>query len=390
MKNSSSRREILLAHYGDLLRRAAAWVGLSSILAWTLVASPALAVGQITSRSATLGNSKGGATTSYTFTFTPPSSTTIKRVLFEICDSPLQLTSCAQSSGASGASLAGATFNTGAPTSAPFTSNWATGTGGQAPSATDFFIKWDTGDNLSGSARTVQLTGVVNPSGANTEFYARIYTYSDTTALTVVDYGAMALSTGQEMTVAANVQESLVFKVGASGGCTPSGSTVNIGTGSDNVLSSSAASAGTSTLCVNTNALSGFTVAYISNSSHNNAFTNGTHDFADNSSGSTFTAAGAGTNDFFGINVVNNTGTGGGPTAGAACTGGVTPTSYGSAYGTDSTYGFAHGTLTTLYSETTGPTANDTCTVTYAGEAGTTTNTGAYQVKVNYVATGTF
>jgi hypothetical protein len=389
MKNKNTGRQILRAHYLGVLRRTAVWLGAASVLASMLYATPVSAA-QITSRSVTVGNSKGGATTNYDFTFTPPSSTTAVRVLFQICDSPLQLTSCAQSSGASGADLSGATFNTASPTTAPFTSNWATGTSGQAPSATSFYIAYNTGNNLSGSSRTVELTGVKNPTAANTEYYARIYTYSDTAATTVIDYGAMALGTGQEMTVQANVQESLVFKVGASGGCTPSGTSVNIGTGADNVLSSSSASAGTSTLCVNTNALSGFTVAYISNSSHNNAFTNGSHDFGDNSSGNTFSGASAGTNDFFGINVVNNTGASGGPTAGAACSGGVTPTSYGSAYGTDSTYGFVHGTLTTLYSETTGPTANDTCTVTYAGEAGTTTNTGAYQVKINYVATGTF
>jgi hypothetical protein len=229
------------------------------------------------------------------------------------------------------------------------------------------------------------------------QYYTRISTYSDDAAgapaTTLVDFGGAAVSTGTEISVNANVQESLVFTVGSTGTCgSISGATVNIGNnpGTDNVLSSTAATAGTSVMCVNTNAATGYVISYISNQTSSNGFTNGTYTIADNSAGNTFTAATAGSADFFGINVRANTGTGGGPTAGADFSGGVTPTSYGAAYGTAGTFGFARGAFTTLVSETTGPSANTLYTVTYAAQAGSSTAVGAYQVKMNYVATGTF
>jgi hypothetical protein len=250
----------------------------------------------------------------------------------------------------------------------------------------------------SGTSYTIQLTGIVNPNTANYQYYTRISTYSDdassgATPSTLVDFGGEAVSTGTEISVNANVQESINFTVGQTGACgSISGSTVNIGNnpGTDNVLSASSATAGTSVMCINTNAGSGYVISYVSNSSHNNAFTNGTYDIADNSSGSTFTSGTSGGADFFGLNLRANTGASGGPTAGADFSGGVTPTSYGTGYGTANTYGFVRGTQTTLVSETTGATANTLYTVTYAAQAGTSTAVGAYQVKLNYIATGTY
>ena len=76
----------------------------------------------------------------------------------------------------------------------------------------------------------------------------------------------MAVSTTQSLTVAANVQESLEFCVGtvsAPANCAAeSGSTVNIGTGADNVLSASAPSGAISTMIADTNASTGYSITY--------------------------------------------------------------------------------------------------------------------------------
>lgn len=389
----SSRREILQSHYVRLMRKVAAWVGMSSLMATMLVPMSASA-GTLTGRSVAVGDSKLSASTTYDFTFKPTAATTIKTVVMQICTSPLAGT-CTQVTGSS--MNTSSTFSTSAPTSALFSSFTASTSSG-APTATSFQIHNSSGAAVSaGTAYTLRLTNIVNPSTANLQYYARITTYSDdastTTPTTQIDFGGVALSTGNEMTVAANVQESLNFTVGASGTCgSISGSSVNIcsNPGSDNVLQLGTATAGTSVMCINTNASSGYTISYISNSSHNNAFTNGTYDIADNSTGSTFASAVSGGTDFFGMNLVANNGGSSGPTAGSAVSGGTAPTGYGTGYGTANTYAFAHGAVTNLVSETTGPSANALYTVTYAAVAGNSTATGAYQVKLNYIATGTF
>jgi hypothetical protein len=357
-------RNILRVHYIKLLRRVVAWAGVGSIAASTLVASTAMAAPQLTQRTALLGNSKAGATTTYDFSFRPATTATIKSIKFQVCTSPLETTSCSASNSSS---LSGGSFVAGSST-APFTSNWAAGSGGLAATATAFYVKYTTGDSLANTTTyTVRLSGVVNPNVANTQFYTRVTTYTDDTATTEQDFGAMAVSTGTEIDVNANVQESLQFNVGSSGTCgSITGSSVNIGNnpGTDNVLQIGTATAGTSVMCVNTNASGGYVISYASNSTHNNAFTNGTYDIADSSGGSTFASAVSGGTDLFGLNVRSNNGGSSGPTAGADPSGGVAPTSYGAAYGTANTYGFVHGTQTTLVSETTGPTSNTLYTVT--------------------------
>src|SRR5438067_12973274 len=104
----TSRGQILRAHYVGVLKRAAAWLSLGSLLARALAAGPAQATGQLTSRTTKLGNSKAGATTTYSFTFTlPTGGYTAKSVEFQVCTSPLETTSCSasNSSSLSGASL---------------------------------------------------------------------------------------------------------------------------------------------------------------------------------------------------------------------------------------------------------------------------------------------
>jgi hypothetical protein len=386
-----SSREILRTHYLGLLKKVATWGGIVAILLTSSMVfiTPAHAA-PITPRSTTLGSSEGGVSTTYTWGFTGGTATTMRAIKFQICDSPLQTTACTIPTGAT---IAVATFVTGAPTSGGNIASWAiSGT----QNATQVIISNATG-MAGNTALVVRFTGVTNPSAANTSFYTRITTYTDTAAslpsANGQDFGATAVSTGTEISVNANVQESLNFSVGSTGTCgSISGATVNIGNnpGTDNVLSSSAATAGTSVMCINTNALTGYVITYVSNQTSSNGFTNGTYTISDNSSGTNFTAATSGGADYFGINLRANNGGSGGPTAGADPSGGVAPTSYGTGYGTANTYAFVRGTQTTLVSQTTGATANTLYTVTYAAQAGTSTAVGAYQVRMNYIATGTF
>jgi hypothetical protein len=211
-----------------------------------------------------------------------------------------------------------------------------------------------------------------------------------------VDYGGEAVSTGTQVNVSTLVQESLVFSVGTTGACgSLSGNQVYLGGSATAVLSSSAAKSGTSLMCVNTNAGSGYVLSYISNSAFGagGAFTNYTgtvHDFSDSAGGATFTTGTTGGSDYFGMSLKAATGATGDAAGGANVAGGVAPTSYGAGYGTPDIFAFAHQTATTIASETTGATANTLYTAVYEGQAGTTTPFGNYQVNMNYLATSTF
>jgi hypothetical protein len=390
----NSRREILFTHYIKVVRKATTWVGLIAMVLTMFAAIPVADAAQITSRSTTLSDSTPSSTTdNVAFSFTFGSAYTVKGIDIQLCNSPVQSVTCAVPTGGTLAAAATSLSSPGAQC-ASFTYSSRT--------ATDYKITYATGQAVTAASTcTFTINGVTNPSSVNTQFYFRIITYTDTAfslpTASGQDYGATADSTGTTLNVTANVQESLVFSVGQTGACgSLSGTAVPIG-GVGAALSSSSASAATSLMCVNTNAATGYTVQFLSNSSHGvgGAFTNYTgiaHDFSDNAAATFFSTGTTGGSDFFGINVRNNVGASGDVASGAdySGTGAVAPTSYGAGYGTADKFAFAHANPTTLVSETTGPTPNTLYTVSYEAQAGTTTPTGQYQVNMNYIATGTF
>ena len=80
-----------------------------------------------------------------------------------------------------------------------------------------------TDDMQAATPQVFELTGITNPTGVGT-FYARMYTYTDTswgsnsytgptTLGTFSDYGGVAMSTTQVITITARVQEQLTFCV---------------------------------------------------------------------------------------------------------------------------------------------------------------------------------
>jgi len=175
-----------MSKYSALVKRAS---NATAALALTLASlTPAVMLGgtakaaQLTSRSVTLSNSKFSATSvTYTVGFT--ASQTYDTVVVDICDSPLFDVICA----------------------APAGVDFDTVTAGQQNQKTL--------GSLSGiiGANTHTITGVTNPSGVGT-FYARITTK---TGATTKDTGSVALSTTNDLTINARVQEQLSFCVGA-------------------------------------------------------------------------------------------------------------------------------------------------------------------------------
>jgi hypothetical protein len=363
--------------------KAGVWVGLAAIIASLLLPLGASAVGQTTARSLTLGSSAVSANTTYKFAWTPSASQTIGSVVFQVCDSPLQSVGCANAAGSLGFSFTapGASL-TGQSTLAGFSQGGA-GTGG-APTVNSYSITKAVPQAGVSTGITVTLSNAHNPSTTNTSFYGRMYVYSDSNATTLVDYGAVAVSTANQVNLAANVQESLAFCVYTLANCGAGGSSVNLGTGADNVLSAASPTGGTSKMDISTNAQSGYVITYLAAPLAYNAnqFNGGA-----SQTQASFTA---GTEEFgINVNTVNTT-----PAQGAAITGTagyVTPTYGGGAgdYVTANKVSFVPNASTTLMS-TAAPTVLTTSTVNYLAQAGNTTKAGQYVTTFTYVATGTF
>jgi hypothetical protein len=371
-----------------------------------LVPLQAYAYSQVTSRSAVVGESAPSAQTTYTVNWTTPSSepTATQDVQFQICTSPLQ-GSCSL---VTGATFVGGAFAAGS-SSAHFTSGWSQGTGGNCgiPSTTAYCIIDASGVSLGAStAQTVVVNTVTNPSTPNQEYYLQITTYSATNNTGLLDYGAIALGTGTTLAVTANVQESLLFTVGSTN-CTTGTGPVNVGTGGNNVLTAGTTSGAYSYECVNTNASHGYQLAYIAtqagapcpNGGTNGAFTNclGTsHDFYDATTATSFTTGtgAAPDGDYFGMDIVANTGNVNGDSAtltGNNPTGGVAPTyDSGGAYSTTDKFAWAHNAVTNLAHEASGPTATTTYQSTYEAQAGSLTPSGQYKVDIDYLCTSTY
>ncbi|HEY2003899.1 MAG TPA: hypothetical protein VGH44_02180 [Candidatus Saccharimonadia bacterium] len=380
-----TRGEILRTHYLGLMCKGARWAALSALLATVLVPMGASATGQLTARSATVTNSAGGASTPYSIGFTLSGSQTLGSVKFEMCDSPLSTTACSASSTAGQASN-GASFGSATFASMSLGSSWSIGSQtGASTSGTNLCLT-HTAASLSGAATAV-LNGVVNPAGTNQQYYLRISTYTDTACSTPAypgaDFGAVALDTTQALTVSANVQESLTFCTGttsAPADCSgETGSQVKIGTGADNVLSSSAPSGAISTMVAATNATSGYSITYLAANLTSSSDTIG-------AVGSTPTAfPGAGT-AAFGINLRANTS--------PSVTNSADKTGSGSGtvaanYNTVNQFAFVPSTATQVASAS-APTQANVYTVSYAAQAGNTTKPGAFSTTFTYVCTGTF
>lgn len=308
---------------------------------------------QVTARKVTIGNSAAGATTTYAFNFTVPTTgIAIKSASFTACTTASGACTPAPGFSASSSTLTGQPTNLGA------ASGWTV----NAATANSLrLLNAGNSTNPSG-AQTVSFSSVVNPSAVNSTFYLRIATFSDAAWTTGIDTGVVASSTAGIITVTASVDETLTFTLGTS--------TVALGT-----INSSTTGSGVSTMTVGTNASTGYSVNYNPATS----LTTGTD---------TITALAAKTTSTqgqkqFGINLMANAT----PSIGAAMSGtgtGTVATNYNTA--NQFMFNVSGDTIASAAAATN----NNVYTVSYIANVSTDTPAGAYSTAINYIATANF
>lgn len=322
-----------------------------------------------------------GANVSYSISFDIAGSYTMKSYVVDFCsDSPLIGDTCT------------------APTGLSLSSATATGgnTAGWTLTKTASQVK---ASNATGIAApdtiTLELGGITNPSTVGT-FYARIYTYSDTTwggysgptsIGTDVDYGGIALSTANSVSVSARVQEQLTFCVsGASMGTNCSGMTTPaliIGHGSPTViLDGSQVDTAAAYMQTSTNAQNGAVVRMRNSNTCGGLSSDGGTNCNLPAAGGTAISFAAGTANY-GMNVSDGTGS----------VGSVDPTApYDQ--NASSKYAMSTADVTSTYGDqiagSTGVVNNANNTLTFAAAASNTTPAGIYTATMGLIATATF
>lgn len=357
----------LSRHYKTLQGGALLFVigALLFVLVLPLLTMPASAA-QITSRKVTQSNSAAAATgVTYTATSAalPTSGTAVKSVSLTACDA------------------ASGTCNT------PSGFSVSSSTLGAQPSGLGSASGWTVNTSTAGSLRVVnaanattpsgsvsiQWDGVVNPTAANTTYYLRMTTYSDAAWTTAVDTGTIAISTTNQITVSATVDESLTFCTGTSGITTSSCASATGTSASLGTLTSSTTGQSTSLLGVGTNGQTGYSITV-----SGTTLTSGGNTIAALASQ---TASGVG-GEQFGLNLKDNTT----PNVGADPDGSGTGTPTAN-YGTADQFRFVTGD--SLASKA-GAEAFRRYTVSYIANIGTATEAGTYTTALTYICTATF
>lgn len=354
-------------------------LALVGIVAAMIAPMTADAATTLTSRKVTIGTSVQGAATTYTAVFTPSSpSQNIGSVKFQLCDSPVETSPCNQPSSAS---LLAAALNTGSPTASPFTT-FSAGSGGQAATATAFWIVNGTPQAVTNTSYTIQLTNVTNPNTVNYQYYMRVTTYANSNGTGQNEHGAMALSTASQITVTGNMPESLVFCVGISipGDCTSvtGGTTVDFGT-----FSPLTTSTGISMMQASTNAGLGYAITIngtTMTSGANNIPAMGTQTL--NSTGCSPSCTSAVGTSQFGSNVRNNAT----PNIGADVSGVGSATGLNGYNTADSFRYFSGDTIAGVG----GPSQANTFTNSYIVNVGGDQAAGQYTATMTYICTATF
>jgi hypothetical protein len=372
---------------------------------------------QLTSRSLIMSDSRigttAGATSSYQVNFKPGSATyTVKGIIVDFCnDSPVV---------GSGTCTLPPGFTVGA-------SPTVTTTGATGGTVTDLGGTW-TASSLN-SGRTLKLTnstgvsinpanaspyaftitGVTNPT-ANATFYARIITYTLDTgdiasyaagtegSTNAKDYGSVALSTANSISLTARVPEQLQFCVSGATmtanctGMTTPTLTIGHGAGSAAIVDASAVDTVNAFTQVSTNATTGVVIRM----RNLNGCTTGaggllragattTCDIPAVNTGSATAAAIVAGTAAFGMYEPSGS-LAAGFTAPAPYTG---TTSF---YGMDATTANSNvsSTYGSIIQTSTAPSANSTSTLTFGATASATTPAGLYTATMVLVCTGTF
>lgn len=319
---------------------------------------------QITNRKFTLSNTNGNAG-SVTYTFNSdalPSGTAVRSVKAEACTTASG--ACSAPSGFSGS----AADISGQPTGLGAASSWT-----DDSNAGNLRITHASNVTAPSGAVAIAWTGVNNPTADNTTFYLRVTTYSDNAYTNALDSGTIAVSTAEQITVNATVDETLTFCTGTSGITNSScagatGSTVSLGT-----ITPSTTGASTSQIGVSTNASTGYAITVAGNT-----LTSGGNTIA--ALGSQMTSS-QGTAQF-GINLRDNAT----PNIGtdASGSGTATPTAN---YNTADQYRFVSGDV--IASKNSAD-AHRLFTVSYMANVAGNTPAGNYTTNLTFVATATY
>lgn len=324
-----------------------------------LVPFGAKATAQLTVRSLTLGSSAASATTTHQFSFTTATTANIGSIDFQYCT-----TASGACSTPAGLSTTGATITA---------QNGATGfTINNATAGSPYVTR--TAANLnSGTAVSITLGSIVNPSTPNSTFYVRITTYTGTDGATgATDAAGVAGSTASQIQVTFTNPESLTFCAGTTitgQDCTTvSGAIVALPNGSPSTTSS-----GTSVMAASTNGQSGYVITV-----NGSTLTSGANTIAALASQTASTT----NSSQFGINLKLNTVPGVG--ANVNGTGNGAPTAN---YGTANQYRFVTGD--TVASTSTVTNAN-TYTVSYISNVSGSQAAGYYSTALTYICTTTF
>ena len=219
---------------------------LSSAFISTLYRSAAVEAAEVTSRSIAMASSVEDVETNYTVGFVVPASSTVGAVIIEFCDNdPIPNTTCTFTAVGDDIPQVDTNAGTIATESAgdPFAFTGATGGNCDNPALTapavgsQFVeITCTATDTFGGSASTFSGTiddvdnpdnSTDSPANPNNSFYARIYVYNTTTPTTptvgsgntasstgLIHTGGIAMSTAEQLTITARVQEILEFCVG--------------------------------------------------------------------------------------------------------------------------------------------------------------------------------
>ncbi len=197
---------------------------------WLFLFWPSAAdANQFSPRSLSMVSGVPGATSNWTFTFTPftngETATAIQSFKFVACTTALgtygvgsttSYPNCTAPTGLSinqngpSTSLGGSWTNTTA-----FTRTTST-TGNCNPGAAVLCITRTQAATESGAAKTIVWPNLTSPTTANSSFYVGMYMYSDVGYATNVDYGTVAAAVVQSLLITASVTEILQFCIGAS------------------------------------------------------------------------------------------------------------------------------------------------------------------------------
>ena len=345
-------------------RKMSAIAASASLLASAMVPFSALAAaGQLTSRSVTMSTptvSQSGVTDTHGFTVA--TSNIIKGLDFLTCTTafggctpPPGLTYAGAATSSNPTTVTGTGMGT--------TTNWVKDASSTANDARYTYTANAT-STTAGSAVVYAFNGVTNGTLANTPYYIRIASFTDTAFTTnTSDTGNVVAVPTQAITITGTVQEQLTFCVYNTASTCAAGVTSSVSLGT---LNSGATISGTSQFDLSTNANGGVNVTYAATSFSGAAGTIG------NAGARTTSGLSIGVEQFL-IQVAQSSGAG------------LTPnTNY-----TGANYSF-QGNNTPDTIATAVPTALSKSTVTYNTNISTVTKAGVYNSILNYQAVATF